>query len=177
MTLAHFIEGVDQRVNIGRLETAAEIAGRGRIGNALSTQGVEIDFVPAAKFEVFQASAVAQGVVSEIEHVIGFVIGKMDLEQMQSVVDGVDQADASGQQVERTNAAMSDAAITLADLVADVGGGKVGPSRRLRPSFVETAFDSALASGQLFSYLGVHSKSLSSGGDVSLVTSSNTAES
>ncbi|MCE9530266.1 MAG: hypothetical protein K8T89_03895 [Planctomycetes bacterium] len=53
---------------------------------------------------------------------------------MQSVVDGVDQADAPGQQVERADAAMSDAAITLADLVADVGGGEVGLPGRLRPS-------------------------------------------
>jgi len=31
--------------------------------------------------------------------VVGFVIGQMDLEQMQVSVDGIDQPDLSGQQV------------------------------------------------------------------------------
>ena len=40
---------------------------------------------------------------------IGFVIGQVELEQMQALVDGVDQANALGQQVDGANAAARDA--------------------------------------------------------------------
>jgi len=47
----------------------------------------------------------------------------------------------------------------------DVGRGEGGPTGVVEPFLVESAFDSALAIGQLLGYLGVHSKSLSAGGD------------
>ncbi len=59
-------------------EAAAEIAGGGRIGDAAGAQGVEEDFVVAAQFDVLQAGAVAQGVVGEVEDVIGLVVGQME---------------------------------------------------------------------------------------------------
>ena len=79
-------------------EAAAEVAGGGGIGDAACAQGVEEDLVVAAQFEVLQAGAVAQGVVGEVEDVVGLVIGQMDLEQVQAVVDGVDQAELAGQE-------------------------------------------------------------------------------
>src|SRR5436190_20676425 len=45
--------------------------GRGRIGNALGVEGVEVDFILTPQFEVLQASAIAQGVVGQVENVIG----------------------------------------------------------------------------------------------------------
>ena len=66
-------------------EAAAEVAGGGRIGDAAGAQGVEEDLVVAAQFEVLQAGAVAQGVVGEVEDVIGLVVGQVDLEQVQPV--------------------------------------------------------------------------------------------
>ncbi len=37
---------------------------------------------------------------------IGFVVGQMNLEQVQFLVDGVDQTDAPSQQMDRANAAV-----------------------------------------------------------------------
>jgi hypothetical protein len=49
-------------VEIRGREAATEVAGRGGIGNPPGAQRVEIDLVVAAKFEIFQAIAVAQGI-------------------------------------------------------------------------------------------------------------------
>jgi hypothetical protein len=76
-------------------EAAAEIARSGRIRNALSAQGVEVNFILTTQFDVLQAGAVAQGVVSEVEHMIGFVVRHMNQEQVQVAIDGIDEADAS----------------------------------------------------------------------------------
>jgi hypothetical protein len=59
---------------------------------ASGAEGVEINFVLATQFEIFQAGAVAQGVVGKVEDVIRLVIGQMNLEQVQVVVDGIDEA-------------------------------------------------------------------------------------
>ena len=71
---ADVVEDVLQGVDVDAGEAAAEIAGRGGIGNAAGAEGVEEDFVVAAQFDVLQTSAVAQGVVGEVEDVIGFVV-------------------------------------------------------------------------------------------------------
>jgi hypothetical protein len=49
----------------GLVEAAAEVAGGGRVGESPGAQGVEEDLVLATEFEVLQAGAAAQGVVSE----------------------------------------------------------------------------------------------------------------
>jgi hypothetical protein len=56
------------------LETPAEVSGGGRIGDAAGAQGIEEDLVVATQFDVFQAGAIAQGVVGEIEDVIRLMI-------------------------------------------------------------------------------------------------------
>ena len=88
------VADVDQRVHVGGPKTAAEIAGRGRIGNAAGTEGIEIDFILAAQFQILQTGAIAQGVIGQVEHVIRLVIGQMNFEQVQLVIDGIDKADA-----------------------------------------------------------------------------------
>jgi hypothetical protein len=75
---------------LGR-ETAAEVAGRGRIGDRLGPQGVEKDFVVAAQFDVLQARRVAERVQRQVQDMIGLVIGQMHFQQMQVLVDGFDQ--------------------------------------------------------------------------------------
>ena len=88
------VDDVDEGVDVRGREAAAEVAGRGGIGNAASAEGVEEVLVVAAQFDVLQTGAAAQGVVGDVEHVVGFVIGQVELEQMQALVDGLDQADA-----------------------------------------------------------------------------------
>jgi hypothetical protein len=84
---------------------------------------------------------------------------------VQILIDGVDEADASREQVDGSNATVGQAVTTIGDLVVDVGCGEGGPVGIAEPFLVKAAFDSALAVGQLLMYLGVHSKSLSAGGD------------
>ena len=110
---------------LGR-EAAAEVARGGRIGDAAGAQGIEEDFVVAAQFDVLQAGAVAQGVVGEVEDVIGLVVGQVELEQVQAVVDGVDEAELAGQEVHGADAAVADAAAAVADFIVDVAGGEHG---------------------------------------------------
>ena len=88
------VADVDQRVHVGGPKTAAEIAGRGRIGNATGAEGIEIDFILPARFQILQTGAIAQGVISQVEHMIRLVIGQMNLEQVQLVIDGIDKTDA-----------------------------------------------------------------------------------
>jgi hypothetical protein len=61
--------------------------------------------------------------------------------------------------MEGADAAVGDTAVAVADLVAEVAGGEHRPLAASDVLWVEPAFDSALASGQLSAYLGFHSKS------------------
>ena len=135
------------------------------VGNAQSAKGVEVDFILAPQFEVLQTSAIAQRVIGEVENMIGFVVGHMKDEQVQVLVDRIDEADALGEQVKSADAAMTDAMNAVSDFVVDVGGGEHGSLGVAESFFVESAFNSALAFGQLLAYLGIHSKSLSVGVD------------
>ena len=164
--LAYVVEDVEQRVDILGLEASAEIASGGRIGNARGSEGVEEDLVLAAQFEILQTGAVAERVVGQVEDVVGFVIGKMKLEQMEPLVDGVDEAEPAGEEMDGTDAAVCDAAIAEGELVMDVGGGEARLFIRIDVEIldgfglvlVEAAQKTALAASPMVSYLGVHSK-------------------
>jgi hypothetical protein len=77
---ADVVDQVLQLADGGLVEAPADVAGRGGVGEALGTQGVEKDLVLATQFEVLQAGAVAQGVVSEGQDVVGLVVGEVELE-------------------------------------------------------------------------------------------------
>jgi hypothetical protein len=145
--LTRDIDGVDQRLDIGALEAATEVAGRGRIGNAAGAQRIEEVRAVAAQLDVLQTGAIAQGVVGEVEHMIGFVIGQGQLEQMQMLIDRFDQTRAPHQQMHGPNAAATDAADLVGHFVMNVAGRQL----RLEPEreilLVEPAFDSTLATG------------------------------
>ena len=89
----------------------------------------------------------------------------MKEEQVQVLIDVVNEPDPLGQHLKGADAAVGDAAGAIGDFIVDVGGGEGGPVGVAEPFLVESAFDSALAVDQLLVYLGVHSKSLSAGGD------------
>ena len=59
---ARVIEDVLEKVDFIGVETSAVIAGGGGIGNAFGAEGVEKGGVVAAKFDVLETRAVAQGV-------------------------------------------------------------------------------------------------------------------
>jgi len=91
------------------------------IGDAASAEGIEKDLVVATQFDVLQTSAVTECVVGEIENVIGLVKGQVDLEQVKELVDGVDEADLSGQGVENADAAVNEAAAAVGEVVVKMG--------------------------------------------------------
>ena len=145
---ADVVEDVLQDVDVGRAEASTEIASGGGVGDALSAEGVEEVDVVAAQFDVLNAVAVAEGVIGDIQYMIGFVIGEVNLEQMKALVDEVDQPDFLGEQVKGADAAVADAVHTLGDFVVDVAGGKDGTIAANGFGFVEATLDSALASAE-----------------------------
>jgi WD40 repeat protein len=96
---------------------------------------------------------------------IGFVVGRLNLEQMESSVDGIGESDALGEQMESADAAIADGVNAVGDFVVDVGGGEDGAIAAHGFGFVESSLDSALVSTEPLSYLDVHSKFLSACGD------------
>ena len=98
-----------------------------------------------------EAVAVTQGVIGNIQYVIGFMIRKMNLEQMEALVDEVDQPDLLGKQVKGADAAEADAVNAFGDFVMNVGGSENGPIATHRLGFIEPPLNSALASAEAVS--------------------------
>ncbi len=159
---ANVVESILQAVDVGEVvEATAEVTRRGRVGDAASADRVEEDLVVAAQLNVFEAGATTQGVVGEIEDVIGLVVGHVEFEQDQISIDGRGETEPVRQSMHGADPAMRDAAVALADFVVDVAGGEHRLLAAFEVELVEPAFDSALASVQLSAYLDFHSKSLS----------------
>ena len=68
---------VHQGHDIDFTETAAEVAGRGRVGNSFGSQGIEVDLVVASQFEVLDSLAAGEDVEGNVQDVVGFVVRKM----------------------------------------------------------------------------------------------------
>lgn len=117
---ASVIEDVLEEVDFVGVETSAKIAGGGGIGKALGTEGVEKGGIVAAQLDVLEARAVAEGVVGEVEDVIGIGIGQVQFEQLQASVDSVDQADVLGKFVKQRDAAESGAIDALVEFKVEV---------------------------------------------------------
>jgi hypothetical protein len=70
----------------------------------------------------FQALAFEQGIVSEVQHVIAFVIGQVPFEQLQPTIDLLGQAEPLAHQVDCTDAAVADRPAPFDHLKVDVTG-------------------------------------------------------
>jgi len=155
------IERLLQRIDLpGRLEPPAEVAGRGRVGNAPGPQGIEVGLVVAEQLQVLNALPAAQEVVGEVQDVIRFVVRQVDLEQVQLPVDGVDQADPSGEQVDRPDAAVGDGPRAVGHVAVDVAGRQHGFGPGVELPRAEAFGNAALASEPLLACTGIHSKRL-----------------
>ena len=71
---AGFIDRVHQGHDIHPTKSAAEVARSRGIGDALCSQGVEIDFVVPPQFEVFEPLTACQDVESDVQDVVRLVI-------------------------------------------------------------------------------------------------------
>ena len=97
------------------------------LGDTASAQGVEVRFVVTKQFQVFQASSPGQQVVGDVQHVVGLVVGQMDLEQFQVTVDRLIEPELTDQQVDSSDAAMGGRSRAITDVVVDVRGGHDRP--------------------------------------------------
>src|SRR5580704_7905539 len=87
------VADVEQGLNVTGVEATTKITCGGWLWNAAGPQSVEEDFVLAQQLQIFQTGAAAKGVVSKGEHVIRVVIGQVQLEHMQVIVNGLRQAE------------------------------------------------------------------------------------
>src|SRR5208283_1003553 len=85
-------------------------AGSRWIRDAAGAQGVQIILVIATKLEILQTGAAAEGVVADVEHMVRVLVGNMDLQQLQPLVERFDQTETLRQQVDGSNAATGDRA-------------------------------------------------------------------
>src|SRR5208283_532662 len=88
------------------------------------------------------------------------MVGEMNLQQLQTLVDSIDQAATVGQRVDRPNTTNADAPAPVRNFIVDVAGGHDGFGTTVEVGFVQAALDTALAVGQFLSYDLLHSKSL-----------------
>jgi hypothetical protein len=116
----HGMEDLLQVVDGRLVEAAAEVAGRGRVGDAAGPQSVEIGLLVAEQFQVLQAGPSRQEVVGDVEHVIGFVVGQMDLQQPQSGVDRPIESQGADQEVDQADPAVGRGPGAFGDLVVDI---------------------------------------------------------
>jgi hypothetical protein len=142
------VEHVEQRADMLGSESPAEVASRRRIGNALRADRVEIHFVVAAQFDVVQARAVAERIEREVQHMIALMVGQMDLQQTQPLIDGFGQLQPADEQEHRADAALGHAPRAVGQLILDVGGPEHGPIAAGVMTLVESQFDASLASGE-----------------------------
>jgi hypothetical protein len=132
--------------------------------------------VLAAQLEILQAGAVTQGVVSDGKDVVGLVIGEMNLQELEALVEAFDESEAAGEQMESADAAGGNAANTVADLIVNVAGGEDGLGAAPQVRFIEASFDPPLAVTQLTVYSRIHLKILVAVVGEERVYSSNAAE-
>ena len=100
-----FIDGVHQGEDIGLgSEAAAEVAGGRRVRDPFGSEGIEIDLIVAPQLEVFDPLAAGEDIEGDVEHVVGFVVGQMPLEQMESAVDLLVELDLLGQEKDGADA-------------------------------------------------------------------------
>ena len=117
---ACFVKGFHQQSNVRFAEPPAEVTGRGGIGQSVCSDCIEKHFVITTQFNVLQSLAATQQVVCHVQHVIGFRVRPVNLQQVQPRIDRRLQTKPLNQPVHRTNAAARNAADLIRHLEPDV---------------------------------------------------------
>ena len=110
----------------GSLKPPAEVTLGGGVGDALGAEGIEIDGIVAPQLDMFEAAATGEDIESNVQNMVGFVIGEVAFEEMEIEVDAGDQAGGPCQHHHGADAAGGEALDALAEFVVDVGGGDHG---------------------------------------------------
>jgi hypothetical protein len=77
---------------------------RVRGDDSLSSQGVNIGFIIAPQFNIIKTDASAQGVVRNVQHMVGSMIGQVTLQKMHFLIDRIHKAAFEGKQMKGSNA-------------------------------------------------------------------------
>jgi hypothetical protein len=77
--------------------------------------------------------------------VIGLVVGQVDAEKVESVVNGFGEAELLYQSMDDTDAAVVDAVNAVGGFIVDVGGGEQGSATAAEVRFVKSSLDATLA--------------------------------
>ena len=84
---SRFMKRFLQSEDVPRAESTTEVSGGRRIRNSFGTQRVQIGFVLSSQFEMLKTRAASKQVVSNVEHMIGFTIRQMHLEDRTNAID------------------------------------------------------------------------------------------
>src|SRR5262249_18710058 len=139
------VDEVEQGVDVVAAKAAAEVPGSRRVRETAGTQGVQEVLVLAAQLDVLEAGAVTEGVVSEVENVVRFMVGEGDLEDLQPLVDGLDEAEALRQGMDGPDATVADPVDTSRNRIVDVGRREQGSRAAADVGLVQAALAAALA--------------------------------
>jgi len=120
------VDGVHQVQDVAQAEPAAEVPGRGGVGDPHGAQGVEVDLVVAPQLEVLDPGPTGQDVEGDVQHVVGLVVGQVPLEQVEAAVDVTDEPTLAGDQEHGPDAAAGQSLDAVGQLILDVTGGDHG---------------------------------------------------
>jgi len=84
----------------------------------------------------------------------------MELEHVQTLVDGFGQAELLDHELDSTEAAISKSAAAFAEIIVNVAGGELRLVVGRQFGFIEPALNVSLAVAPASAYCGSHSKSL-----------------
>jgi hypothetical protein len=125
----HRVDRLQQRHDVGFVESAQEVPGRGRIRQQFRTQAVHQRHIVAVTVDVFQPGAAGEHVVGQIQDVVGLGVGHVHRQQVQAGVNTPHQADTREQTMHREQPAKRRRLDVATDLVADLSCRQ----HRLRP--------------------------------------------
>ena len=152
------VDRVHQLQDIAHAEPPAEIPGRGRIGDPLGAQGIEVDLVVASQFEMLELVSPGQDVEGDVQHVVGLMVRQVPLEQVEAVIDVADQSGLAGHQEHGADPAAGQPLDSIGQLVLDVAGGDHGTFPLGPGTILDATENSSLALPQLVEDIGIHSK-------------------
>ena len=114
----------------------------------------------AEQLQVLQAGASAQGQIGEGQHMVGLVVGQVQLKQVEASVDGLGESEARGEGVDGSDAPDGESTRALGNFIVNVAGGHDGFGAAAEVGFIEASLDASLAVGQHLSYALSHLKPL-----------------
>ena len=92
-------------LDIARREAAARVTGRRRVRAALRPESVEVDLILPQSLEVHETVTAGPDVEGNVQYVVGLEAGQVELEQVQTPVDLLDEADTAHQLEHQAGAA------------------------------------------------------------------------